>query len=916
MTRKIILLVVLLQCTFVVAQKESANWYFGENAGISFNTGAPVPLVDGKLNTSEGCATISDTSGNLLFYTDGVTVWDRKHNVMPNGEGLLGHSSSTESALIIPKPGSKSRYYIFTIDMPSYFLKEEKPINGVNFSEVDLSLNGGFGDVVENVKNIHLITYDTSDAEENEFKSSEKIAAVTHSNGSSIWVTTNFMNRFYSFLVDNTGVNTSATVSQVQQLVRPILNDDGANVTAIGYLKIAPNGKKIAIAHSSTAAGSPRTGRKKSGKVLLYDFNNTTGEVTNQITLLDNAYPYGVEFSPDSKLLYVTNSIFNETDVFINGELLQFNVESNNIAASKLLINSSQNVAGALQLAIDGRIYRAGYKVFADGFDLSVIKSPNNIGTSCDYSENSINLGGKTAKLGLPPFVQSIFIYNFDYEITCLGEQTHFFITTEEPYDSVEWDFGDGQISTDEDVYHTFAQSGTYTVGLSLSLNGIKRDPILKEIIISEPPNVRPDTYELVQCDSFDSDSNDGRALFNLQQANESLSLDDSDAIQVYYYNSILEAENDTLNINALENVYRNQVIDEIIHAKVYRTNTECYAMTSVQLSTTSPLNVGEHEMVTCTVERNDEVIFDLAAKADEIVNDLGLSTDVEINFYETERDAAIGINALPGSYRAKNSTLYIRAETDNTCYGNGVLNLVLKEFVQLEDQLIQICKEDFPVTINSGIALHEIDNYNYEWSNSETTNEISVTKPGTYEVMVSDLYSSCSDVAIITIEESKVPVINNLIIEDQQVTVVVENTSEHEYLYALDDEFGLYQESNSFIDVTEGIHQVFVKDVLGCEIVSESFNILYFPKFFTPNNDNVNDIWNVHGLDSNLVENGDLILSIYDRYGKLLYSFNPINSLGWNGMFNDTKLISDDYWYFMRLPTGEVSQGHFTLKR
>ncbi|MEO9893521.1 T9SS type B sorting domain-containing protein [Aurantibacter sp.] len=916
MRRLIIILLVLLQGTFVFAQKESANWYFGENAGLSFNSGAPVPLVDGKLNTSEGCATISDTSGNLLFYTDGVTVWDRKHNVMPNGEGLLGHSSSTESALIIPKPGSKSRYYIFTIDMPSYFLKEGKPINGVNFSEVDLSLNGGFGDVVEDVKNIHLITYDTSDPEENEFKSSEKIAAVTHSNGSSIWVTTSFMNRFYSFLVDNTGVNTTATVSQVQQTVRPVLNDDDANVTAIGYLKISPNGKRIAIAHSSTAAGSPRNGTKKSGKVLLYDFNNTTGQVSNQITLLDNAYPYGVEFSPDSKLLYITNSIFDESDVFINGELLQYNVESANIAGSKQLINSSQNVAGALQLAIDGRIYRAGYKVFADGFDLSVINNPNNIGPACDYSENSINLGGKAAKLGLPPFVQSIFIYNFDYEFTCFGEQTHFFITTEEPYDSVQWDFGDGNTSTDEDAYHTFAQSGTYTVGLSLTLNGITRDSILKEIIISEPPNVRSDTYELIQCDSFDTDSTDGRALFNLQQANESLSLDDSDAIQVYFYNSLLEAENDTLNINALDNVYRNQVVGEIVYAKVYRTNTECFAMTTVQLSTTSPLNVGEHEMVTCNVERNEDVVFDLAAKAEEIADELGLSTSVDITFYETEYDAAIGINALPGSYISKNSRLFIRAETDNTCYGNGVLNLELKEFVELEDQTLKVCKEDFPMVISSGIAASDIENYNYEWNTSEVDSEISITKSGIYEVLVSDRYSSCSDFVTITIEESVAPVIADLIINEQQVVVMVDESNEQEFQYALDDEFGLYQESNIFIDVTEGVHEVYVKDSLGCEIVSKDFNILYFPKFFTPNNDNVNDIWNVHGLDSNLVDNNDLVLSIYNRYGKLLYSFNPLKSSGWNGTYNDARLTSDDYWYFMKLPTGEVSQGHFTLKR
>ena len=208
-----------LNISLVFSQKESANWYFGEFAGLNFNSGNPVPLLDGKLDTREGCATISDPNGNLLFYTDGVTVWDRVHKVMPNGQMLLGHGSSTESALIIPKPGSKSRFYIFTIDQPSYYLKDIAVINGVNYSEVDLALNGGYGDIVDGVKNKHLVTYNPNDATENKYKSSEKITAVTHSDGSSIWVITNFMDRFYSFLVDVNGVKTNPVVSTVQQLV-------------------------------------------------------------------------------------------------------------------------------------------------------------------------------------------------------------------------------------------------------------------------------------------------------------------------------------------------------------------------------------------------------------------------------------------------------------------------------------------------------------------------------------------------------------------------------------------------------------------------------------------------------------------------------------------------------------------------
>ena len=77
------------------------NWYFGNRAGVNFSSGAPVALTNGQIVTTEGCATISDATGNLLFYTDGVSVWNRNHAVMANGAGLFGHASSTQSAIIV-----------------------------------------------------------------------------------------------------------------------------------------------------------------------------------------------------------------------------------------------------------------------------------------------------------------------------------------------------------------------------------------------------------------------------------------------------------------------------------------------------------------------------------------------------------------------------------------------------------------------------------------------------------------------------------------------------------------------------------------------------------------------------------------------------------------------------------------------
>ncbi|SFZ89275.1 gliding motility-associated C-terminal domain-containing protein [Flaviramulus basaltis] len=906
-------ILLILSFSFVFSQKEAANWYFGDFAGLNFNSGNPLPLLDGKLVTSEGCASISDPNGNLLFYTDGVTVWDRRHEIMPNGSGLLGHSSSTESALIIPKPGSKTRFYIFTIDQPSYFLKDIPVINGVNYSEVDLALNNGFGDVVDNVKNFHLITYNPNDSTENKYKSSEKITAVTHSNGSSIWVITNFRNRFFSFLVDFNGVNSNPIISTVQQMVQPIINDEGANVSAIGYLKVSPNGKKIAIAHSSTSIGGPRTGRKKSGKVLLYDYNNSNGIVSNQLELLSGAYPYGLEFSPNSKLLYVTNSTFDETDTFLNGQLYQYNLENYNIINSRQTIISSQNIAGALQLAIDGKIYRSGYKVFSTGLDISVIKKPNNIGVSCNYSENSIYLGGRAAKLGLPPFVQSIFLYTFDYEYTCLGDQTHFFITSEEPYDSVVWDFGDGQTSTEEEPYHVFNTIGVYSVNLTMSLNGVQYDPLIKQVIISDSPNVLSDIYDLVQCDSYDDDSNDGITTFNLEQANAPISLNTNDAIQVYYYQSVIDATNDTLNINALNYVYTNQTQDELLYAKVYKANTECYNMATIRLKTTQPVDIGKHELSNCDFDNDNFADFDLESEGSRIAAQLSLPSNVSITFYESESDAAIGVNALPNIYTSSSKGLFIRAESDNACYGDGELKLNVKSFPQLNDQSINICKSDFPININTGLDTNLIGDYKYIWSTSETTNEIFVNESGIYEVNIYDESLNCEDSITITVKQNQIPDIQDIIIDGHSITVLI--NSEEKFLFALDDINGVYQESNTILNIPEGYHQVFIKDINSCETISESFYIFGFPKYFTPNNDGTNDNWNVYGLDPNKFILEIIHVEIYDRYGKLLKSFNPLTSSGWNGTFNGTLLTPDDYWYFFKLPNGEVYKGHFSLK-
>lgn len=114
LTRTLSFIFLFFTYTLTTAQKENNIWYFGNESGINFNTTPPTVLTDGKMNAYEGCASVCDDTGKLLFYTDGSYVWNKNHLLMPNGKQLDGGNSSSQSVIIVKKPGSSFIYYIFT----------------------------------------------------------------------------------------------------------------------------------------------------------------------------------------------------------------------------------------------------------------------------------------------------------------------------------------------------------------------------------------------------------------------------------------------------------------------------------------------------------------------------------------------------------------------------------------------------------------------------------------------------------------------------------------------------------------------------------------------------------------------------------------------------------------------------------
>lgn len=362
----------LLVCTSMFtqgrAQQETSNWYFGYGAGLDFSKGSPV-FQEGRINQWEGCASISDRKGRLLFYTNGQAVWNREHKTMRNGKGLKGHNSSTQSSIIIPQPGGSRLYYIFTVT-------SEGGAAGLQYSVVDMQAGEGLGDIVE--KNIPLLT-----------PVCEKLTAVRHADGKHIWVITRKYkgDEYYAYLVTADGVTEQPVISKTGNIVSGRLN-------AIGYLKVSPDGTKLAAAHmtSFTEVG---------------DFDPATGQVSNLIKLEGDtrAYAYGVEFSKNAEFLYTTEMA--QTNGRGPYAIFQYEVSGNadSLMASKQLIASGDvgGAAGALQLGPDNKLYIA----FNQQPFLGCIQYPERRGEACAFKEECVSLATTKSGLGLPTFIQS-----------------------------------------------------------------------------------------------------------------------------------------------------------------------------------------------------------------------------------------------------------------------------------------------------------------------------------------------------------------------------------------------------------------------------------------------------------------------------------------------------------------------------
>lgn len=397
----------------VTAQKQANNWYFGNYVGLDFSTNCqPTQIANSNMPTQEGSATISDAAtGQLLFYSDAVNVWNRENQPMPNsgdGDPTPGENrrymALSQGALIVPAPGDSSIYYLFSLIESDSSLTGRKPPGVLTYSRIDMRLDQGKGDVIVNDKNTFLTDGLVG-----------RLTAVQHTNGRDYWLITHQSgnNGFIVYPITASGIGQADTIN-----IGSVIND------RLGMLKASPDGSRLACSSRGVSANP----------FDLFDFDASNGRIFNYSNLGSFRVGYGISFSPDNSKLYIsTMAAAAANDMATIPELIrQYDLNAGNMAAvvasgkSIIYKNPFTNInqekdrytdfyAPSLQLGPDGRIYCASntnsFICTNCGYRFFVINKPNELGFASDIKVQVAELGvGSVGNASdLPNFMQHYF---------------------------------------------------------------------------------------------------------------------------------------------------------------------------------------------------------------------------------------------------------------------------------------------------------------------------------------------------------------------------------------------------------------------------------------------------------------------------------------------------------------------------
>jgi hypothetical protein len=351
------------------------NWHFGDGEGLDFSGGSPVAVNGLAISTSEGSASVSDAYGNTEFYTDGISVWDASNAIMPNGSGLLGDPSASQSGVAVPNPANPNQYYLLSVDNVS-------GPNGVTYSIIDMTLagNGSVASPLGDVTATKNVLLEAQVVGGNNI--CEKIGVVRHCNGTDFWIVLERLaagsSRFYVYQLSSTGF---ALVSSNSGY--------GTNTTdEVGYLKFSQDGRWMGNTNYYGSSGTQ-----------VYSFDSSLGTITHAFDANSNSNfdtPYGLEFSANSQYLFIANydaGIVMQCDLAVGSSALFESIAS--------LVIDHTDYIGAMQLGPDNNIYAAEAYDAENG--IMQISSTNIFGGAFATAD-FITMGSGDVKDGLPTF--------------------------------------------------------------------------------------------------------------------------------------------------------------------------------------------------------------------------------------------------------------------------------------------------------------------------------------------------------------------------------------------------------------------------------------------------------------------------------------------------------------------------------
>lgn len=438
------------------AQHEADNWIYGWGIWINYSTGEPVRVTSPyiPLFSFYGNTSLSDSLGNLLFYSDGIELYNRSHVLMSNSDGLMGAGFATNPCIAFPMPGDRSKYYFFTVGGKS----QNSFRAGAEYSIIDMELDGGNGAIVEGQKNIPLIAADSV---------FETVQGIKHGSRDAYWVIVRnhrTPNKMLTYLIDQSGVSQTPVVSPCN-LFFAYGGDQGE------IMKASADGKFVLYVDRNGTAGNQ-------GLAELFRFNNITGQLTPVLLFHTNStYNTGAEFSANSERLYMSHSVsipslecrrwVSQYDLSKINDVNQFEQD-----AYVLTKDTSMFPYGNLLLANNGIIYfrhTESDETNTHGY-LSEISSPSLPGPTCNMQLRIIE--DSWIWEGLPTFVSS-FMAEFDWTGSCAGDSVKFSSRFNPSPVSYQWDFddpisGSANTSTTQNPIHVYETAGEYEVSITV----------------------------------------------------------------------------------------------------------------------------------------------------------------------------------------------------------------------------------------------------------------------------------------------------------------------------------------------------------------------------------------------------------------------------------------------------------------